>query len=638
MQQPNTLRYFQHKLLLLYIPILVLLLISINLTLVWKDAKFHDYIPCAENCGEAFPVLKYIQDYHLYGFKYGLIEDRSTSLGKKRIPYLYTHNANIPGIVFVLLDTIGLKQLYMKQFFTLFIHGLGLFYIFLAVSYLARSSILGVIVLSLFCLDYEFVFNFALNPLRAWHWLVLFGLLYHTSKLVLESTASNLHHKIAMFIFNICAFGLGYDFFVITFVITFLMLCIKVPKPLFQNQNRYIICLFSYSAILPIMVRQLQIIYILGIKFWIMDVLLSIATKVTFLNFFFKIPSNEAIAHYFLSVGVYRPVTTASLPINELLMHVKMLITYILLPITGLSTLLLTIFVSVVAILITVLSSTTPGRTFLRMFVKENSWQKFIAVAHLIVIIVFGSIIGIAIFPQHNIQIYVKHLAPLLVASFFLIKATIINLLLPFAKLSTLKYLHAKDVMCVSILIFIIADHGIIQINNLRTKQPYTMTWISAVQKHPNASYAISWMPLAISVFINNDVVALTLSQQTDLLNRIRLGKAPVEKVTDYTLENRTPDTVKYEQLKKIDYWLYFSTDNMTPFDYPTITNCRMDYLSTTLAAITRSNRAYTACSNRVASNSSPMPNVSKLIAENPNIPIVARGTDWVLFDLRHFS
>ena len=80
-----------------------LAIIAVNMAVVWIDARASSYIPCIENCGETFHVLKYVKDYRLYGTKYGLIEDLSDDPSPSRSPILYTHNANLPGIVFALL-------------------------------------------------------------------------------------------------------------------------------------------------------------------------------------------------------------------------------------------------------------------------------------------------------------------------------------------------------------------------------------------------------------------------------------------------------------------------------------------------------------------------------------------------------
>src|ERR1700675_3676403 len=57
---------------------LAVLVIALSLSAVWLDARKNHYVPCVENCGEDFLVFKYVQNYRLYGFKYGLLEDYAT--------------------------------------------------------------------------------------------------------------------------------------------------------------------------------------------------------------------------------------------------------------------------------------------------------------------------------------------------------------------------------------------------------------------------------------------------------------------------------------------------------------------------------------------------------------------------------
>lgn len=562
----------------LRIKFFVLLIIGLSLSLIWQNAKKNDYIPCAENCGEAFGVLKYPQDYKLYGFKYGLLEDQATAKEPNRTPYLYTHNLNLPGIMYVLIDSIGLKELWMKQLVTLFIHGLGLFYLFLAVSYLGQSQLLGFVTLCLFCLDYEYVFNFAMNPLRAWHWLALFGLLYHVGKLIIEPANQRVKNLIGMFILNILAFGLGYDFFVICAVISMTLILVKARRPLFGRRNIHFVFLFFCSLCLPFILRQLQVAYVLGPAFLIKDITYSIATKIPLLRYFFSMLSNQEIADYFLSIGIYRPHTTGSIPVLDFIKHVLLLFRYTLLPMIGIFTLLLTFCATIITTGISIISLCPGWANKFKGKSPKVYWEKIVSSSHLVVIIVLGSVLGILIFPQHNVQIYVKHLVPLLAASFYIIKAVVITAVIYYLATKSASKLRVKYIAAIMALIFIVSDHLIVQYYNIREKQPYDMTWISAIQQRKNATFVTSWASIAVSVFTNKDVVELSPHQQEGLLERLHNKRRPFEKIEDYTLPIRSPNERNVSLLRP-DYWLYFSTDNMSPFDHP-VPSCRLDYLS----------------------------------------------------------
>jgi len=86
---------------------------------------------CITNCGETFGALHHVDNYNIYGFRLGLLEDFSTSPVINAHPYLYTHNVNIGSIIYVLLESVGITSINAKIYFTIFISLIGLIYIYL---------------------------------------------------------------------------------------------------------------------------------------------------------------------------------------------------------------------------------------------------------------------------------------------------------------------------------------------------------------------------------------------------------------------------------------------------------------------------------------------------------------------------
>ncbi|MGE3272720.1 MAG: hypothetical protein AB7P40_28540, partial [Chloroflexota bacterium] len=178
---------------------------------VWVYGSTTYFIPCRRDCGEVFDALQYVDNYRLYGFAYGLVQDYATSAAREAHPYFYTHNVNLAGIVFTLLDAIGLRPFWAKQLVTLAVFGASLTYVFRATAYYSRSWLAGIVVLALFVTDVDHVLAFSLNPLRVWHWLAIFGLLFHVGRLTRQPRRAPRLDRAAIVLLACVAFGIGYD-------------------------------------------------------------------------------------------------------------------------------------------------------------------------------------------------------------------------------------------------------------------------------------------------------------------------------------------------------------------------------------------------------------------------------------------
>lgn len=557
---------------------LAAVVIALSLSAVWLDAQKNHYVPCVENCGENFLVFKYVQNYRLYGFKYGLLEDHATSPEPDRKPYLYTHNANLPGTLFALMDAAGLHELWQKQLLILAVHGAGLAMVFLATSHLSGSIALGFVTLLLFCLNYNLVFNFAMNPLRAWHWLALFGLLYFSVR-VAETLRADRASVLGFLAFAGIAFGLGYDFFAISATIALLAALLWMPRPVWsRNSARIMILLFVLLAV-PIAIRQVQVMAVLGTEFWIHDIGYSLISKIPALGKIFATASSEDVAQYYLSRGVVRFSPPDAAALATLWPHLKDLVRYILLPVIGLLTLAVSLLACAAAVLYLALGNVEPIRARMGRWLTGGERIVAAGTSRMIFALAAGSALGISIFPFHNVQIYVKHLAPLLAAPLFVCKAALIVFLI--AILRRAPWRKVRIIAAVAIL-GVVTDHIVVELDYMRSKTPYDMGWISEVKSRADSVFAISWMPTAVSVFTNRDVVSFSAQQQTRLLERIKAGRSPVENNSDFTPALALPGTGSDVPVRP-DYWIYFPIES--PFDNP-VPDCSTDYLTSMISRV----------------------------------------------------
>src|SRR6185503_6146192 len=91
-----------------------------------------------------------------------------------------------------------------------------------------------------------------------------------------------------------------------------------------------------------------------------------------------------------------------------------------------------------------------------------------------------------------------------------------------------------------------------------------------------DAVFAISWQPIAVSVFTRRAAISLSPTQQAAFLARVSSGGSPAKIAGD--LSEPMLDSSGPTKQNRPDYWLYFSTDRMSPFDNP-LPVCRKEYL-----------------------------------------------------------
>lgn len=535
-----------------------LVIIVVNMAAVWIDAKASSYVPCIENCGETFHVLKYVRDYRLYGAKYGLIEDLSDDPSPSRTPILYTHNANLPGVTFALMEAAGIRTLAGKQFVTLLIHGLGLLYAFLAIRFLTNSAGITLIFCILFATEYELVFAFSLNALRAWHWLALFGLIFHVGSAVRKPELTA--HVPAVAVFAAIAMGMGYDFYSICAVISALTALVFTAGEISRRRRLLIYVSLLTAFLVPIPIRQIQILSIMGFDYWRTDIYYSVVSKVPLIRGLVDLPPESEIASYYDSHGVFRP-RPSSRSFGELLSYFGDLLRYVTLPLFGIVTLV--VFAGMTASACVLLLKQTGGSTN-----DADAMHRQLALKAVFSLAV-GSALGMLVLADHNLTIFIKHKVPLIAAPIFLAKAVAIAWLIEiFIKTSDVRR-RAFAAVGFSLLF---ADHLAIQYFNYSARVPYRFTWIDHIRANPDATYAISWDPAAVSVFANTRVRSISLRDQLAL----------EQFVTDRVRTNARPRIITPLLTDLPDYWLYFPTDGMSPFDSFS-PSCRLDYVSTAL-------------------------------------------------------
>ena len=130
---------------------------------------------CLLECGEHIIALNELKQFKEYGLVYNLIEN----YGTVKEPLLYTHNVNIGSYFLIFLEFIGIHDLKIKSIIVLGVFLLGANYIYKYVAYVTSNKFISIITLAFFCFNFFPNWAYALNSLRAWHFLAFFGSCIH---------------------------------------------------------------------------------------------------------------------------------------------------------------------------------------------------------------------------------------------------------------------------------------------------------------------------------------------------------------------------------------------------------------------------------------------------------------------------
>ena len=534
------------------------------LCVVWVVGGHHDYIPCRSDCGETVLAQEQVAGYRLSGVKYGFIQYQTEPTGD----LLYTHNVHIGAIVFVLLDAIGVRSFWAKQVVTLAAFGLGLLYVFRTAAYYSKSSLGGLIILILFCLDYEHVLSFGLNALRAWHWLALFGLAFHTRRLMVEARKRRTDYA-AVVALAFVAFGIGYDFWLICSCVSGVILLLSRHEMSAGAGRLTRSAWVLGSLVLPFVIRQVQVVSVLGTRYWVTDFLYTVGTKVPGMSRLLRMPSLDAIDAFYEANHILRPPAFPASSLSSTLATLADMISYILIPGWGLPFCLVAVTVALFAIADVVLR----GRTWYRARgvgaivsgLNAEGWCLLIAALSI------GIGCGLAILAPFSLHVYIKHGFPLLAAA-ILVPAGACLTLATESLVRTGSHGWRGGGIAAVVIAVLAGYNALIQINNARTASDVNLSWIRFLSQHKRATYALSYRPLLVDGEAI-DWVRVGPEHAPDILERARRGQP----LFDGFMRN---------SMRPRDYWIYQPADRDVEFDAPSPSCRRQDPLVAALAWI----------------------------------------------------
>lgn len=536
-------------------------------------------IPCSMDCGETFVALNQAQQFHRFGFTWGLIQDHATSDNISAHPYLYTHNVSIPGILFPLLASLGFQQVAHFQVITFLVYILGLLFGYLAVKRITKSDNLSLIFILLMSSDYLHVLSFGLNALRAWHWLGLFGTIYYVDECFSRSQQDFLNTKriICLCIFAFIAFGIGYDFWMICLMISI----IQIYFFNFSNYKLYLkqLILLGSTFLFPFLIRQIQVIYGVGWNFWFYDFFTSVAIKVPFVSLLIQIPPNSVLDKIYLENGILRAPASAVSSLDSIVNTFTDMWSYQLLNSYGLlgpNILIFILTIGLVLAFVRLLSHLSNQTKFKINFLGENKYSLG-RCYQLIFILTTGIAFGLFIFAPVSLHIYLKHEFPLL--------AALINLSRSFGIYFSilLIYFFYKNnnkiymTICIFIATTFILDHGFVQIDNYKKQKKIDTGWVDHLDTFKKDTMAVSWIAETRDSFASNWTVGIVPGREKEVISNLKDGKPPFN-TSQYLLFGQRDKLINKANYEMPKYWLYFPVDQLTNFDSSSPV-CRGNYM-----------------------------------------------------------
>ncbi len=547
---------------------------------VWNLSEVNNRCLCIKDCGETFIAQHQVQNFRLYGFKHLLLEDHATSMDEERHAFLYTHNVNIGALTFQVLEYFGVSSFELKQVFTLLIFSLGLLYVYMAINYTTKSKIIAFIALLFSITDINQILSFATNALRAWHWLAIFGILYHTARYASENKRGYINTAAILF-FATAAFGVGYEFFCICIILAIATILVlgKFEDESYKAKVKKIVFVLFIASI-PFVARQIQVAYVMGFEYWAEDFYYSFVIKVPFIVRLFPLDF-DAINSFYAQHNVLRPPASPAghQTISQNFNLFMMLVNAVLIPEAGIiSVLLFAIIASASVLFIIYYTCVRNIISYKRVIFSKpnlNVMSRMSKILHelhnasvmpalkLLLVLMFSFAIGLYLFLPFSLHVYFKHQFPLVAVLLHLGKAILVAYLI-YLFTYKLKSKYANYILAI-VVALIIADHLMVHVVTKDKKSQLATGWISDVKNEPNASYAVSWIPSTVAGYTESWVVGIKPGNERIIAERF-LTSGKLFTPNDLFLFGTKNADVSYNFLKP-DYWLYFRSDTLIPFD-----------------------------------------------------------------------
>jgi len=455
--------------------VIALIIILAALTALWSRGSTQNFLLCDMECGETVLAVGAADQFKAQGVQFGLLEN----FGSAENPKLYTHNVNIGDFLFIALQAAGIDSFSMKMIAPLLVFGGGLLYIYFTVLIFSKSKSAALITLTAFSTTYWGFGAFALNPLRSWHSLAFFMVCYHVGRWTTVRRRS-VADLIGLCIGAALAFGCGYDFWVICGAAAVSILLMQASG--YAEWRLMVVRLASLGAAFafPFILRQLNIIYVLGAADWWQDLVFSLAIKIPGASRIITIPSMAEIDAFYTASHIMRaPATPSSdwLPIFNAGIHMVQSVT---IPRWGIVTVLIYCFLLLVGVIDRV--GLLPRRIAPP---REVAWLA----GRLLLPMTIGIAIGLAALSPFSLHVYLKHEFPLIAFPLLLARGIALYWL---ASLTFAYWRQSVSYVAAVAFVAMVIDAGMVHWNALTMGHYLNSDFRRFVIERPNSKFLIS--------------------------------------------------------------------------------------------------------------------------------------------------
>jgi hypothetical protein len=249
------------------------------------------FLPCTLDCGETYEGHIGARNLHNFGLRYASgLEDLAAGPDSAAHPTLYIHNPNVGMYFLYLLFLLGVHDVHAQAALVTVPFGAGLLYLYLSIRAFTRSVTMAALALLTSGTLYLLVGLWGFHSLRGFSWLLTFGPLYHVNRYARRGRARGLHLAAAVGYLGV-SFGIDYPFAVFLGTSIVMVGALRlVPLPLGR-----LILIVVLSLGVPLVLRQIQVISVVGVGLWAMDLSVSVVRRVPLVGLVLGAPDEATL-------------------------------------------------------------------------------------------------------------------------------------------------------------------------------------------------------------------------------------------------------------------------------------------------------------------------------------------------------
>ena len=270
-----------------------------------------DWLPwlpvCDENpschvlVGESLAALENAQFYVRDGTRYWLLQRHDIAIALNTyVTMTYFHNINLGAFLAYGTALLGAQTPMPAAIVSAVAFVAGLAYAYLFAERASGAPRFALLFLLLFAGELYHNTLLGLNLLRAWHWLPLFGVAYHTL-VVVQRGAVRRRDLVALTLLALLGLGAGYEIYAfVGATAVWAMLLFGAGR----SVRLWATTLAALAA--PVLLRQLQVIGGVGLTIWATDLYYTAGSKAPLLRAILPLPPADQIDAWYKANHLFR--------------------------------------------------------------------------------------------------------------------------------------------------------------------------------------------------------------------------------------------------------------------------------------------------------------------------------------------